>query len=145
MYYVGRFGQTWRQPPPAQSKAVVFSSVPGDFVLVADAGSYSLTGQAATLIYDRVAGADTGAYTLTGQAANLEHHRVLPALTGTYVLTGQDATLTVARLIFLDAEAGSYTLTGQSVTFTRTPRDCPAMSITVTPEGAMSTRRWPRC
>ena len=56
-----------------------------------------------------------GSYSLTGQNASIAYGRKLDAINGSYVLTGQDATLVVARK--LDALSGNYNITGQDATF----------------------------
>lgn len=58
----------------------------------------------------------TGSYTLTGEAASLFHSGTLPVATGTYALTGYAASLFETHLV-LGATAGSYTLTGNAVSF----------------------------
>lgn len=89
------------------------------YTLVCDAGSYTLSGQNATLIKTSILVADAGAYTLTGQDATLIKTSVLSCDAGSFALTGQDATLRVGR--YLSADAGSFTLTGQDVGLTYTP------------------------
>lgn len=63
------------------------------YTLVADTGTYTLTGQAAALTVSRVLTAEQGTLTLTGQDAALVVSRRLVAETGMYVLSGQDAVL----------------------------------------------------
>lgn len=86
------------------------------YTLDADAGAYTLTGQAAGLLASRVLALDTGEYALTGQAAGLLAARALAADAGEYALTGHDQALTAARLIALDT--GEYTTTGQDPALT---------------------------
>jgi len=82
-----------------------------DFVLTrlpADAGSYTLTGAAAGLMYPTKLLAAAGSYTLTGVATGLG-----PG----YQLTGADAAFTIAAAgggTILAAAAGSYALTGSA-------------------------------
>jgi hypothetical protein len=85
---------------------VFYSSTSVSTVLVADSGSYSLTGAAATAA--RTTTADSGSYNLTGASAELLKALNLSADSGSYSLTG--ATATAARTI--TAASGSYNLTG---------------------------------
>lgn len=82
--------------------------------VAADAGSYTLTGQAAGLLVDHVIPAAAGTYTLTGQNVDLSTSAnvTMSAAAGSYTLTGQAAGL--LRQYPLTASAGSYTLTGQA-------------------------------
>ena len=90
-----------------------------DRKIAADQGSYSLSGQAAALLRGYLIAAAQGSYSLTGQAAGLLVDRLLGVAQGSYTLTGQTTGLLIARL--LAATQGSYTLTGQAVTLTYTP------------------------
>lgn len=80
--------------------------------LTAGQGAYSLTGQAANLLRGFYLGAAQGTFTLAGQASGLTVQRLLTASQGAFTLTGQNAGLTVQRL--LSASQGSYALTGQA-------------------------------
>lgn len=80
------------------------------YLLTADYGSYSLTGQAANLLYGRTLLATNGSYTLSGQDAGLVSTRLLACDYGSYSLSGQDAGLN--RGFTMTADQGSYTLTG---------------------------------
>lgn len=85
--------------------------------LQAGAGSFALTGTAAGLHYGRRLAAAYGPYSLAGQTAGLfEGHR-LAATYGTYALAGQAARLLWARR--LTAVHGSYVLAGQAATLRR--------------------------
>lgn len=83
------------------------------YTLTADAGTYTLTGQTASLLAARILAADAGAYTLAGQSAGLLAHRVLSADAGSYTMTGEDVALLAARK--LTADPGAYNLTGTDV------------------------------
>lgn len=87
----------------------------GAQTLVADPGTYTLTGSAATLTAARNFSADSGQYLITGSATTLSINQNLSAASGTYVLTGQTATL--ARTYNLSANAGTFNLNGASATF----------------------------
>jgi len=82
--------------------------------MAADAGSFTLTGQAVSLLADRKVTAAAGAFALSGQEVTLTGPSRLEAGTGSYTLTGQDVGLTKTYLP-LDAAAGSFTLNGQDV------------------------------
>ncbi len=82
--------------------------------LALDAGSYTVTGQAATLTFTRLLACDAGSYTVTGQAATLAVNRALAFDAGSYTVTGQDAGLVVDRVLAFDA--GSYVVTGNAAT-----------------------------
>lgn len=63
------------------------------YTLSADAGSFTINGQDANLIYGRVLVADSGSFTITGQDANFIRNYVLSAESGNFTITGQDARL----------------------------------------------------
>lgn len=67
------------------------------YTLSCDAVTFSLTGQDAELLYNRVLRADNASFTLTGQDATLTYTPVtgytLDADAGTFNFVGQDATL----------------------------------------------------
>ena len=89
------------------------------YSLTAEAGSYALTGTAATLTATREIAAAAGSYALSGTAATLTTTRELAAGAGSYSLSGTAAALTAARE--LAAGAGSYGLSGTAATLTYTP------------------------
>lgn len=68
---------------------------PTAYTLTCDAGSFTLSGQDATLTKTSILVADAGSFSLTGQDATLALGRVLTAEAGSYALTGQDAGLTL--------------------------------------------------
>jgi hypothetical protein len=75
-----------------------------------DAGSYTVTGFAATLTRTYLMPAAGGSYLYTGSMANLLAARRLSVDAGSYGVTGFDATLTVARK--LTAASGGYNVEG---------------------------------
>lgn len=86
-------------------------------LLATDAGSYSVTGTAASLERGFEVAADAGSYTTTGSAVTLSQpHRAVEAGAGSYTTTGQTASLEVGRL--LSAGAGSYATTGSDAALT---------------------------
>lgn len=113
----------------------------GTFTLTAAAGSYAMTGQAATVYGGYVLTAGGGTYAITGEAATLSpsggsftlvaaagvYNLIgassssafqLDAAAGVYVLTGEAAILSPTGIFTLTADFGSYSLAGQAVTFT---------------------------
>ena len=91
------------------------------YTVVANNGSYTYTGQAATLLKSRVLTADSGTYAVTGQTASLLQGFLLTADSGTYTTTGQTATVDYAAVTgyTLTADSGTYTVTGQTATLTQ--------------------------
>jgi hypothetical protein len=112
----------WQLFAPLPRRIFVGPSAGGAYTVTADAGSYALSGQAATLTKNSVLTADAGSYSLSGQAATLSWAGAgaftLTADAGSYALSGQNATLTWASpgAYVLTADAGSYTMSGQSAT-----------------------------
>jgi hypothetical protein len=86
------------------------------YTLTAAAGSYSLSGIAASLTSARTLGAAKGTYALTGLSAAMPVTRVITAAAGSYALAGQSASMLRGRV--LPASAGTYTLSGQSAALT---------------------------
>jgi hypothetical protein len=109
----------------------------GGYVLVADAGVFSLAGQDVALLLARRLVAEPGVFSLAGQDAALLLARRLVAEAGVFSLSGQDAALLLARRLVADvgvfgldgqdaalllarrlvAEAGVFSLAGQDVDF----------------------------
>jgi hypothetical protein len=133
------------------------------YTLVADSGSYTITGAAASLYTGRkldaasgsysVTGADTGmyvgrklsadpgAYSITGADAGLITSRILNAEAGSYTVTGFDATM--GRLFTMNAEPGSYAITGADAGFVRSyllQADAGAYTVTGSDAGLLSAR-----
>jgi hypothetical protein len=84
------------------------------YTLVADVGTYTLTGQSARLLRGRTVTGAVGTYALTGQAARLLAGKKVTAALGTYSVSGQAAALRATRRVI--AAQGSYALNGQPVT-----------------------------
>lgn len=80
--------------------------------VIADAGSYALTGTAATLKAARKVVAATGGYVITGATAALKHGWKVAAAAGSYAISGQAAALLQTRKVA--AQAGSYAIAGSS-------------------------------
>lgn len=85
--------------------------------VVAAAGSYAITGSAATLRRGVPIVAGAGSYALTGSAAALVHAAKLTAGAGSYAVTGANASL--LHGVKLAAAAGSYAISGQAATLRR--------------------------
>lgn len=99
------------------------AATPVNYVLTCDSGTYTYTGQAATLSLERRLTCDTGAYVYTGQDATLQVRRSLVCDVGSYVYTGNDAALTYvpgAVNYTLTCDSGSYVYTGQDATLSLT-------------------------
>lgn len=79
-------------------------------LLTANAGSYNLLGTNADLDASRLLTANSGAYTYNGTNADLDASRLLTANAGSYTLSGTDADL--EKLFVLNANAGAYTYAG---------------------------------
>lgn len=88
------------------------------YTLTAAQGSFTLTGQAATLSRTRALAASQGSFALSGQAATLKRALNVAAAQGSFTLTGQAASFNLGHTIV--AAQGSFTLSGQTATFRRT-------------------------
>lgn len=86
--------------------------------LAPDAGSYTVAGNTTTLTVARILTCDAGSYTLTGNAVTLTKASVLLPDAGAYTLTGNDATLTYQQAGSLTCDVGTYTVTGFDTTLT---------------------------
>lgn len=98
------------------------------YTLTAATGSFTLTGQSATLQVSRKLTAATGTFTYTGQAATLKVSRKLTAATGTFTYTGQSANLVVSRK--LTAGIGSFSFVGQAANLVYTPISSATYTLT---------------
>lgn len=98
--------------PPFVGKAITS----GATTLTAAAGSYTITGNAATLIRSHIMAAEAGSYSLTGQTAGTAKGYRTTADAGSYAITGNAATL--LRDHVMPAVAGSYAYTGNAATLT---------------------------
>ena len=84
--------------------------------LTADKGTFTVTGNAATLLQTHKTTVDAGSYALTGNNATLRRTYRVTADAGVYTVTGNDAGLLQTHKTIVDA--GVYTLTGNAVTLT---------------------------
>lgn len=112
LYERDRAGGMLHQPPSRRS---YYAQLAAAFSILAEAGSYALTGQPIPLLYGRVLPADTGSVLLSGQMTPLLTSRLLNADQGSYAYTGTDAATLLGRL--LDAGAAAYTLDGTAAGF----------------------------
>ena len=112
LYERDRAGGMLRQPPSRRS---YYAQLAAAFSILAESGSYALTGQAIPLLYGRVLPADTGSVLLSGQTTPLLTSRLLNADQGSYAYSGTDAATLLGRL--LDAGAAAYTLDGTAAGF----------------------------
>lgn len=96
--------------PGSNAQDINLSSGGAVFTLTADAGSFAVTGTAASLLFHRRLAADSGSYAVTGTDASLFYRRKLTADAGSFVITGTDASLLYHRK--LTADAGSFLITG---------------------------------
>ena len=82
------------------------SSSSGNYVLAADGGTYSYSGNDANLLLKRVLAADGGTYTYSGNNANLTYTTagafVLTAEGGVYSYSGNDANLSFSGVPIVD-------------------------------------------
>lgn len=106
------FKQAWSLTAAAGSFALTGTAATPKIarVVSAAAGSYSLTGTIVTLRKNLPLAAGAGSYSLTGTAASLLHQWKLPAAAGSYAVTGTLASLSRGALLSVDA--GAYILSG---------------------------------
>jgi hypothetical protein len=88
------------------------SSQYGTLFVTANAGSYTLTGGAATFKRDLVVQGAAGSYALTGYSSTLIHNDVIYAGAFAFTYTGYDAGLIANKV--LTADAGAYALSGNA-------------------------------
>lgn len=91
------------------------------YTLNAEAGSFTLSGQAAELLRSRAFNAEATSFSLSGQPATFTRGLVFTAEAGSFALAGQDATLVYTTPnVVLNAEAGVFSLNGQDAQFALT-------------------------
>jgi hypothetical protein len=95
------------------------------YSLACDAGSFAVTGTAATVTAARYLSAEAGSFSVSGTAATVKAGRYLSAEAGSFAATGT-ASATEKDSV-LSAEPGGYTVSGTAATLLR------AGSITVDP------------
>lgn len=77
--------------------------------LAAEAGAFSLSGQAVSLLVNYVISAAAGAFTLTGQAVGFFRALVLNAAAGAFSLSGVDVALILRHFLFVGITTGAST------------------------------------
>lgn len=87
---------------------------PVSYSLVADPGTYNLTGTDVSLRVARTISATAGTYNISGSVVGLKRGYTLSAGVGTYIVAGSPVALRAARTIV--AGSGTYTISGQPVT-----------------------------
>lgn len=102
---------SWQQTD-GTGASIAFELLEAVAALAANAGSFTLTGNAATLAAGRKVAADAGAFVLTGSPAALVFGYNLGASAGSFTLTGVDVGMSRTRV--LTADAGSFALIGFS-------------------------------
>lgn len=106
---------TWAQTDGTTYSITWAIKPPLAYTLTASVGSFTETGNSASLLYGRQLTAATGAFTETGNnAGTLVGYKVTAAV-GSFTLTGNNATLTVGAAGYtLTAAAGSFVESGQA-------------------------------
>lgn len=110
----------------------------------AAAGSYAVTGTAAGLKRALKVSAAAGSYAVTGTAAGVKRGRKVAAAAGSYAVTGSTAGLKQARKVA--ASAGSYTVTGTAATLAKSSAksigaDPGSYAVTGTAAGLRASRK----
>lgn len=89
------------------------------YAMTASPGTFSISGKAVTLAFNRALNAETGSYVISGNAVDLIKYDaptiyILSAETGVFNITGQDVGLIKnAARYYLDAQTGAFNITGQ--------------------------------
>lgn len=112
-----------------------FASTGAAYTLTAQAGSFAWVGEPS--FSDFEVGANKGTFTLTGNAATLIATRTAYLSAGTFTMTGRDATLTKFTIRTLEAGTGIFTLTGSDATLIRQPRGMIAVAGTFSYVGGL--------
>jgi hypothetical protein len=108
--------KSYTAPSNSSVNFEVSGAGPTGYVLTAEVGAFSLSGQSAVLKAGRKLDAAAAAFTISGQDVLLKHGRKMPVDAGSFILSGQDVDLrkmVAART--LAAEVGVFTLAGQAV------------------------------
>ncbi len=111
----GIFRHRWS--PSLKRRPFIPSKPSGQFTLVAESGSFTLSGQDAGLLKASILTAEVGSFTFTGQDVGLNRGYYLASDVGSFTLSGQDAGLIKDSVI--SSEVGSFILTGQDVGLTK--------------------------
>jgi len=87
----------------------------GPAALIAGQGSFTITGQATSLLASRLLDGDQGSFTLSGQVTGLFASRLVEADQGSFTLSGQAVGFQLTK--YLGADQGAFTLAGQVTGF----------------------------
>jgi hypothetical protein len=82
------------------------------YLMTAQAGTFSITGQSVTTTVARALSATFGAFAITGQSVTLKVAHLVSASAGTFAITGQSVTLLQTKTV--SATHGLFALTGQN-------------------------------
>lgn len=114
---------------------VIFVPGAAAISMPADAGTVSISGQAADLLYGRHVDAASGSVSIAGQAASLEIGYRLDAASGAYTIAGAEVTLKAGREVV--ADSGSLTIGGQDAgLFRGYPLTADSGSLSITGQAA---------
>lgn len=116
----GATGITTGTVSSSRNASVTFSlqAAPNAYVLTADKGTYSFTGNAATLARTVVLASSSGNFIETGNAASLSRGLKLASLPGLFNENGNNAALLAGRIV--TGSTGVFSFTGNAATFTKT-------------------------
>lgn len=114
IYEQGRGGGMLYQPPSRRS---YYAQLAAAFSILAESGSYALTGQPIPLLYGRSLQADQGSYAYSGTDAATLLGRLLDAGAAAYTLDGTPAGFIASRRISADTVA--YLASGLDAGFLR--------------------------
>jgi hypothetical protein len=95
------------------SNTITFAGESNNYELDFTAGSYLISGNAATLKWNRLISFNAGSYAVTGNNVNLTKGYKLTIEAGSYSVSGNDVNLKADRK--LSVEAGSYSTTGNAI------------------------------
>lgn len=111
----------WPELLNRQRKPLIFlPGGGGSYTLTSGLGTYSLSGQAATLRNARRLTSSAATYTLTGQTATLLRALKVAGAAGGFTLNGQNAGLQYSGSNpLLNADLGGFTLSGQTANLLR--------------------------
>jgi hypothetical protein len=116
----GATGTTTGTVTSSSNASITFSlqAAPNAYVLTADKGTYSFTGNAATLARTVVLASSSGNFIESGNAASLSRGFGLTSLAGSFNEDGNNAALLAGRIV--TGSTGVFSFTGNAATFTKT-------------------------
>lgn len=101
-------GQTGGFSLNGQQATITYTPGATNYTLTANGGSFTLSGQSASLSRNRSLTASNGSFSVSGQAVAIKRNRALSTQSGAYSLAGQNA------VISYTGSANNYQLTCQS-------------------------------